>query len=81
MCNKQFLIATIVDDQVLIDVAKARAFLTENYLVKHHGSNSITKRPVMIPLGLELTKDKLEFVLQKTNEIKQTQELAWLFKG
>ena len=71
LCDKQFVIALINTEPVLIDIAKARVFLTEKYLVKHHHSNSITKRPVMLPLGLELTQNKLEFVLEQMSEIRQ----------
>lgn len=67
----EFIISSIEEESVLIDVAKAKALVTKEYLLKHFYSNTITKRPIMVPLGIELSQDKLELVLKQMSIINQ----------
>lgn len=67
----QFVIATIDDDQYLIDIAKARILITAQYLLNNFHSNTITKRPILVPVASELKLDKLEPVLNQANLINQ----------
>ncbi len=71
----QFVIATIDDDQYLIDIAKARIFIAAQHLLKKFHSNTITKRPILVPVASELKQDKLELVRSQANLINQ-----WGFK-
>lgn len=71
LLDGQFIIATIKAEPILIDVARARALLTAQYLLKRFHAKLIVKRPIMIPLSVELEQDKLEFVSQQTALIVQ----------
>lgn len=67
----QFVIATINNDEYLIDVAKARSCITTQYLLNNFHSSTISKRPVLVPVSSELKQDRLELVLNQTSLINQ----------
>jgi DNA mismatch repair protein MutL len=67
----RFVIATIDDDQYLIDVTKTRILITAQYLLNNFHSNTITKRPILVPVTTELKQDKLELVLNQANVLSQ----------
>ena len=67
----QFVIATINNDHYLVDVAKARTLITAQYLLENFHANTITKRPVLVPIASELKQNKLEFVIKQSNVLDQ----------
>tara|TARA_R110002072_G_scaffold14582_9_gene60206 strand:+ start:13491 stop:15167 length:1677 start_codon:yes stop_codon:yes gene_type:complete len=71
----QFLIATINHEQYLIDIAKSRALITAQHLHNDFLSESMTMRPILVPVGCELSSNLLEFVNKNDMLIEQ-----WGFK-
>jgi DNA mismatch repair protein MutL len=67
----QFVIATIDDIQYLIDVARSRTLITTDYFLEKFNSNTIIKRPILVPVASELTQDKLDLVINKAALINQ----------
>jgi len=75
LLSNQFLIATISDYQYLIDIAKSRALITAQHLYKSFLSQSMTMRPVLVPVACELNADLREIVNKDVVIIEQ-----WGFK-
>jgi DNA mismatch repair protein MutL len=75
LLTNQFLIATIRNDQHLIDIAKSRALITAQHLYKDFLSQSMTMRPILVPVACELNADLLELVNKDGMLIEQ-----WGFK-
>ena len=75
LLSNQFLIATISNDQYLIDIAKSRALITAQHLYKDFLSQSMTMRPILVPVACELNSDLLELVNKDVMLIEQ-----WGFK-
>jgi DNA mismatch repair protein MutL len=73
--SNQFLIATMSNDQYLIDIAKSRALLTAQHLYKNFLSQSVTMRPILVPISCELNQDLIDFVNKNAMLIEQ-----WGFK-
>ncbi len=71
LSSGQFIIATIDNIQYLIDVARSRALITTDYLLEKFKSNTIIKRPILVPVASELTQDKLDLVINKAALINQ----------
>lgn len=71
LLSGQFVIATINNDQYLIEINKARALLAEQYLYQHYQTNTVTQRPIMVPVSCELSREKLDVVINKMKMIKQ----------
>lgn len=67
----QFVIATIDDDQYLVDIAKARLLITTLYLFNNFNVNEIIKRPILVPVSCELTQDKLDLIVNNMALINQ----------
>ena len=67
----QYIIASIHNDQYLIDTGKARELLTEHYLHKHYQSGKITQRPIMVPISCQLNKAKLDVAVNNADQVKQ----------
>lgn len=67
----QFVIATIDDEQYLIDLAKAKVLIATLYLHNNFNEKKIIARPILVPVSLELTEDTLELVENNTALIKQ----------
>lgn len=75
LLTNQFLIATIRNDQYLIDIAKSRALITTQHLYKDFLSQSLTMRPILVPVACELNMGLLELVNKDGMLIEQ-----WGFK-
>ncbi len=75
LLSNQFLIATINNDQYLIDTARSRAVITAQHLNKDFLSQSMTMRPILVPVACELNMDLLELVGKDDMLIEQ-----WGFK-
>jgi len=75
LLSNQFLIATISDDQYLIDIAKSRALITAQHLYKNFQSLSMTMRPILVPVACELNAELLGLVNTNVVVIEQ-----WGFK-
>ncbi|GJM05466.1 MAG: hypothetical protein DHS20C09_14570 [marine bacterium B5-7] len=75
LLSNQFLIATINHEQCLIDIAKSRALITTQHLYNSFMSESMTMRPILVPVGCELNIGLLEFVNNNGMLIEQ-----WGFK-
>ena len=71
LLSGQFVIATINNDQYLIDINKARAILTEHYLYQHYQTNTITQRPILVPVSCELSRTRLDIAINKMTIIQQ----------
>lgn len=75
LVSNQFLIATISNGQYLIDIAKSRTLITTQHLYKDFQSQSMTMRPILVPVACELNMDLLELVNKDVTLIEQ-----WGFK-
>jgi len=75
LLSNQFLIATMSNDQYLIDIAKSRVLLTAQHLYKNFLSQSMTMRPILVPISCELNQDVIDFVNKNVLLIEQ-----WGFK-
>ncbi len=75
LLSNQFLIATISNDQYLIDIAKSRALITSQHLYKDFLSQSMTMRPILVPVACDLNMGLLELVNKGDMLIEQ-----WGFK-
>lgn len=75
LLKNEFLIATIRNDQYLIDIAKSRALITTQQIYKDFLSQSMTMRPILVPVACELNMDLLELVNKDGMLIEQ-----WGFK-
>jgi DNA mismatch repair protein MutL len=69
--SRQFVIATIDDEQYLVDMAKARVLLTTLYLLNNFNVSKIIKRPILVPVSCELTEEQLELIENNTALINQ----------
>lgn len=75
LLSNQFLIAMISNDQYLIDIARSRALISAQHLYKDFLSQSMTMRPILVPVASELNMDLLEIVNKEDMLIEQ-----WGFK-
>ena len=71
LLSGQFIIASIDNDQYLIDTTKARELLTEYYLYQHYQTENITQRPILVPVSCELDKAKMNIVTTCSEQITQ----------
>ncbi len=67
----QFVIASIDDAQYLINIAKARIFVTTNYLLNNFNASKIIKRPILVPVSCELTHKQLDLAINNSTLINQ----------
>jgi DNA mismatch repair protein MutL len=67
----QFVIAIIDNEHYLVNIAKARILVTAKYFIEKFNSNTIIKRPILVPVASELTQDKLDLVINETALINQ----------
>ncbi len=71
LLSNQFLIATINNNQCLIDIAKSRALITAQGLYKNFLAQTITTRPILVPVACELNTDLLKVVNEDVIIIEQ----------
>jgi DNA mismatch repair protein MutL len=67
----QFVIATVDNDQYLVDIAKARIIMTTLYLFNNFNVSKIIKRPILVPVSCELNEDTLEVMINNIPLINQ----------
>ena len=71
LLDGRFMVITTGRDPYLIDVAAARPLLTQEYLARRYPKGAIIKRPMLVPVSVELDAVQIEFVLANTDRIKQ----------
>jgi DNA mismatch repair protein MutL len=71
LLSDQFIVARVNNDSYLIDIAKARIVITAESLLQHYFSNSITKRPILVPVACELSQTKLQFLIKQNIKIQR----------
>lgn len=71
LISNQFLVTRIGNESYLIDIANARTVITAERLLQHYSSNSITKRPILVPVACELSQAKLEFLIEQNIKIQR----------
>lgn len=67
----QFVIASVDEDQYLVDMAKANVLITTLNLLNNFNAKKIIKRPILVPVSCELTEEQLELIESNTTLINQ----------
>ncbi len=71
LLNDRFIIAVIEKEQYLIDIYKARNLIARENLIKNYQTNTITQRPVLVPLSCELKQKDIDYILKQIVQIKR----------
>jgi DNA mismatch repair protein MutL len=67
----QFVIASIEDEQYLIDIAKSRVLMTMLNLLNNYNEKKVIKRPILVPVSCELSEVQLDLIENKSSLINQ----------
>lgn len=67
----KFIIATMDDEQYLIDIAKSRILITTNYLLNNFNVKKIIKRPILVSVSCELTEAEINLLINNATLINQ----------
>ncbi len=67
----RFIVIDWQAEQLLIEIAASRNLLTGDYLLNHYESNTVTQRPILVPLSCSLKPQQMETVSICHTEIRR----------